>query len=364
VRRVQIDIGKIDKNLVPNGDTKRKDAVFYSLREDPFRLYGLYNTKEGDFFRRMSKEYTDSLGEGYTLMMGMTAGARARFKTDSPYIILRAETPTVTPYTATGTILAMKGFDLYFADENGQERYYQSFRPPVAFEEGYEAILEMPEGMHDMVLYFPMYNQLSNVYLGLANTAKLCEGGRYAVEKPILFYGSSITQGCSACRTGNVYSSILGRILNCDTVNLGISGGAKGQLPTAEYISGLELSAFVYDYDYNAPSLAFLQETYMPFLRIIREKQPDLPIVLVSMISREYPDLEKRKAFIRSQYEAMRAAGDEHIYFVDGQTLISDEEWDMTTTDVTHPNDFGFLRMAEGLAPVLRDILKGKKYGI
>ncbi len=361
---MEIDIEKIDKNLVPNGDTKREDAVFYSLREPPFRLYGLYNPGEEEIFRRMPKEYTDRIGEGYTLMMGMTVGARARFKTDSPYIILRAETPSVTPYTACGTITAMKGFDLYFVDETGEERYYRSFRPPVQFEEGYEAILEMPEGMHDMVLYFPMYNQLSNVYLGLADTAKLCEGGRYAVEKPILFYGSSITQGCCACRTANVYSSIAGRLLNCDTINLGVSGGAKGQLPTAEYISGLSLSAFVYDYDYNAPSLAFLQETYMPFLQIIREKQPELPIVLVSMISRTYPDLEKRKAFIRSQYEAMQVTGDKNIYFIDGQTLISDADWDFTTADVTHPNDFGFLRMAEGMVPLLRSILEGKKNGI
>ncbi|MBQ7033905.1 MAG: hypothetical protein IJN25_09645 [Clostridia bacterium] len=361
---MNFDIAKIDKNLVPNGDTKREDAVFYSLREEPFRLYGLYNAREERPFRRMPAEYTERVGEGYTLMMGMTAGARARFKTDSSYIILRAETPKVTPYTACGTITAMKGFDLYFIDEKGEERYYKSFRPPVQFEKGYEAILEMPEGMHEMVLYFPMYNQISDVYLGFQKTATLGGGRRYAIEKPILFYGSSITQGCCTGRTGNIYSSVVGRMLDCDTVNLGVSGGAKGQLPTAEYISGLSLSAFVYDYDYNAPDLAFLQETYMPFLRIIREKQPKLPIVLVSMISRVFPELEERKAFIRAQYEAMRAAGDENVYFIDGQSLISDTEWDMTTTDTTHPNDFGFLRMAEGMIPVLRGILEGKKNGI
>lgn len=358
---MQFDIEKIDKNLVPNGDTKREDAVFYSLRETPFRLYGLFNPGEEEIFRRMPKEYTDRVGEGYTLMMGMTVGARARFKTDSPYIILRAETPSITPYTAGGTITAMKGFDLYFVGDDGQERYYKSFRPPVTFEDGYEAILEMPGGMQEMVLYFPMYNQLSNVYLGLASTAKLCAGRKYKEEKPILFYGSSITQGCCTSRTGNVYSSILGRMLDCDTINLGVSGGAKGQLPTAEYISGLSLSAFVYDYDYNAPSLAFLQETYMPFIQIIREKQPELPIVLVSMISRTYPELDERKAFIRSQYEAMRTHGDKNIYFIDGQTMIGDTEWDVTTADVTHPNDFGFWRMAQGMEPVLRAIIEGKK---
>ncbi len=153
-------------------------------------------------------------------MNGMPAGARARFKTDSAYMIIKVETPSITPYTAGGSITAMKGFDLYITDSQGEERYYQSSRPPVAFEAGYEAILELPEGMKDITLYFPMYNQVSDLYIGLQEKAALLEGSGYKVEKPILFYGSSITQGCCVSRTGNIYSSILGRLLNCDTINL------------------------------------------------------------------------------------------------------------------------------------------------
>lgn len=363
---MQIDIEKIDKNLVPNGDTKREDAVFYSLREEPFRLYGLYNAKEERPFRRMPLEFTSRVekAEGYTLMQSMTVGARARFKTDSPYMILRAETPSVTPYTAGGTLTAMKGFDLYFIDEKGEERYYASFRPPVQFEEGYEAILEMPEGMHEFVLYFPMYNQLSDVWLGLKDTAKLSAGGRYKVEKPILFYGSSITQGCNATRAGNIYSSILGRWLDCDTINLGVSGGAKGQLPTAEYISGLSLSALVYDYDHNAPDLEFLEKTHMPFVDVIRAKQPTLPIVFVTMPDKRRPQLLERRALIRKNYETLKNAGDKNVYFIDGSVFFNGVEGDICTSDATHPNDFGFFRMAQVMEPILRGILEGKNNGI
>ncbi len=362
---MKIDIEKLDKNLVPNGNTKREDAVFYSVREEPFQIYGLYNPKTERPFRRMPTEYTSRVekAEGYTLMQSMTPGARVRFKTDSPYIILRAETPSITPYTAGGTLTAMKGFDLYFV-EDGEERYYRSFRPPVSFTEGYEAILEIPEGMHDMVLYFPMYNQLTDVYLGLKDTAKLSSGGRYAVEKPILFYGSSITQGCCASRTGNIYSSILGRMLNCDTINLGVSGGAKGQKPTAEYIATLELSALVYDYDHNATDLAFLEKTHMPFIEVIREKQPTLPIVFVSKPDKNDSQLLERRALIRKNYETLKNAGDKNVYFIDGSVFFNGMEGDLCTADGTHPNDFGFWRMAQGMEPILRKILEGNTNGI
>lgn len=361
---LQIDIEKIDKNLVPNGDTEREDAVFYSLREEPFRLYGLYNAKAERPFRRMPLEYTERVGEGYTLMQSMTPGARARFKTDSPYMILRAVTPSITPYTTNGTITSMKGFDVYIIEENGEERYYQSFRPPVAFDDGYEAIMEMPEGMQEIVLYFPMYNQLTDVYLGLKNTAVLCEGGRYKVEKPILFYGSSITHGCCASRTGNIYSSILGRILDCDTINLGVSGGAKGQIPTAEYIASLSLSALIYDYDHNANDLAFLEKTHMPFISVIREKQPELPVVFVTMPNRRFPDLLARRELIRKNYESLKNAGDKNVYFIDGSVFFQGTEGDVCTADGTHPNDFGFWRMAQVMEPVLRHVLEGKNNGI
>lgn len=357
---MKIDIEKIDKNLVPNGDTNREDAVFHSVREEPFRLYGLYNAKTEDMFRRIPKEKTDRVGEGYTLMGSMPIGARARFKTDSPYMILRVETPSVTPYTPCGTLTAMKGFDLYSVNEDGKEKYVSSFRPPVAFEEGYESIVELSGEMKDYILYFPMYNQVKELYVGLSDAACLLAGNNYKYEKPIFFYGSSITHGCNATRTGNTYPSILGRLLNSDIVNLGISGGAKGQIPTAEFIAESALSAFVYDYDFNAPNLVFLQETYMPFFKVIREKQPELPIVMVSMIRKDYREMMERKAFIRSQYEALKAAGDKNVYFIDGTTLIPDEEWDYATSDGCHPNDFGYVRMAEGLEPLLRRILEEK----
>ncbi len=355
-----VDVGKIDKNLVPQGETNRADAVFYNLREEPFRLYGLYQPREQRPYVRIPTEVTDQVNEGYTWMNRVLAGARARFATDSEYIILKVEVPSVTGYTASGTITAMKGFDLYIKNEKGIERYYASFRPPAAFESGYEAVLELPVGMKDITLYFPMYNQVNDVYVGLQEQAVLAEGSGYTYEKPIFFYGSSITQGCCVSRTGNIYSSVLGRLLDANTWNFGISGGAKGQLPTAEFIGQQDLSAFVYDYDHNAPNAEFLEATHDAFFQVVRAGNPTLPVVFVTKPDSGDPEREKRKAIIRATYEKAKAAGDEQVYFVDGENFFAGEEAaeDVCTSDGCHPNDFGYYKMAKGLEPVLREILK------
>ena len=65
--------------------------------------------------------------------------------------------------------------------------------------------------------------------------------------------------------------------------------------------------------------------------------------------------LERRK--IQQQcVEALRQAGDSRIFFHDGSDLLG-ADFDECTVDGSHPSDLGFLRMAEGLEPVLRKIL-------
>ena len=55
-------------------------------------------------------------------------------------------------------------------------------------------------------------------------------------------------------------------------------------------------------------------------------------------------------------YEKAKANGD-NVYFVDGNTYLGKEYWDCATVDGCHPNDFGFVKMAEGVLSVLREIL-------
>ena len=127
----------------------------------------------------------------------------------------------------------------------------------------------------------------------------------------------------------------------------------------ARYIAGLEMSAFIFDYDHNAPNVDHLRRTHEPFFRIVRQAQPQLPIVLVSKPDFDgYPDENReRRNVILQTYANAVAAGDRHVYFVDGETLFGRGDRDMCAVDGCHPTSLGFLRMADRLEPVLRRAL-------
>ena len=53
-----------------------------------------------------------------------------------------------------------------------------------------------------------------------------------------------------------------------------------------------------------------------------------------------------------------RAAGDKNVYFVDGISFNAIAHQYETTVDGVHPNDFGFVRMAEGIGATIRHALE------
>ena len=138
----------------------------------------------------------------------------------------------------------------------------------------------------------------------------------------------------------------------------------------AEYIADLNMSVLVIDYDANAPTVEHLRDTHYPFYQIIRNKNPDLPIILIShssvlygdyycgiAVSDKWGNFTDRKNVILDTYNRALAAGDKNIYFVDGAELFSGDEWDAVTVDGTHPNDFGFYKFACQLERYLKPLL-------
>lgn len=61
----------------------------------------------------------------------------------------------------------------------------------------------------------------------------------------------------------------------------------------------------------------------------------------------------------RETYRRALVQGDRHIAFLDGGRLFDGEMPDSCAVDGTHPNDLGFMRMAQQAAPALRELLRG-----
>ena len=278
-----MDINKLDKNLTVITDIDEPDVEFFDVREEPFEVYGLYDYKNGERFIRMPKDESSRVSTAVHNISLAPAGGRVRFCTDSEYIAINAK--MVSIYRGSHfTLVGGAGFDLYEDfPEFGSSRYVKTFIPPYNMTDGYTSKIKLgTRKLRYFTINFPTYSGLCALHIGVQKDAKLGEGMSYRSFEPIVYYGSSITQGGCASRPGNAYQAVVSRRLNIDFVNLGFSGNAKGEPAMAEYIAKLPMSVFVMDYDHNAPSAEHLKNTHYAFYKIIRDARPSLPIVLMS----------------------------------------------------------------------------------
>lgn len=346
-------IDEIDKNFKTTEVEVQCDNV-YEASDDRFTLYGL---TYDNGYRRMPEQIAKSINNNVEILHTHTSGGRLRFKTDSSCIKFRCEIPGVCAFPhmpLTGTT----GFDIY---ENNL--FKQCCVPPIDVKDGYSTLIQFPDSaMRDIMFHFPLYNEVTRVYIELEEGAQLQKATPYKYEKPVVFYGSSITQGGCVSRPGNAYPAILSRRLDFDFLNLGFSAGCLGEENMARYIAELDMEILVMDYDHNAPNAEHLKKTHEKFFQIIREKNPTLPVVFITRPDYIYdPTSDKRQAVIKETYDNAKANGDENVYFIDGKELWGEEETGSCTVDRIHPADLGHWRMAARIEPVLRDILVDNK---
>lgn len=355
-------IENIDKNLKIENSFLVDDLILYDIRNEPFDIYGLYNPKYEQVFKRLPDDVARSTSDGVESLAKNTAGGRVRFTTDSSYIAIKTIMPSITRLSHM-TLAGTSGFDL-FIDQGGKGTYKGTFMPPYDMTEGYESIIHFPNReTRSLTIHFPLYNDVSKLYVGLQADAHLGHGAEYAYSKPILFYGSSITQGGCASRPGNCYQNIITSKLNYDHINLGFSGSAKAEDTIVEYMASLDFSIFVCDYDHNAPSVEHLKATHEKMFLKIRGIHKSTPIILISR-----PDFDKdvdqniiRRDVIYKTYMNARSLGDQNVYFIDGERLFMNSNRDACTVDGCHPNDAGFVRIAEVVADTIDCILRKRK---
>ena len=342
-----MDIRKIDPNFNTVVSIDHTGYKFISATDACVRLYGVFH--DGEQYRRIPKDVAEGANPGVVSLATNTAGGRVRFVTDSRRIAIVAKMPNITRM-AHMAYSGIHGFDLYSGAS-----HVRTFLPRTDIVGGYEsehAFASAEERL--LTLNMPLYNDLSELYIGIDEDASISPAPDYTYESPVVFYGSSITQGGCASRPGTSYEAMLSRELDCNYINLGFSGSGKGELPVAKYIASLDMSAFVLDYDHNAPTPEHLRKTHMPFFMAIREAQPELPIIMLSRPKCILGDAEvERREIIHDNYLARVAAGDKNVYFIDGTTLMVPDG----TVDLTHPTDLGFRAMADGILPVLKKAL-------
>ncbi|MCQ2433148.1 MAG: SGNH/GDSL hydrolase family protein, partial [Clostridia bacterium] len=230
-------IEEIDRNLKVENALGRDDIVFMDAKSEPFRIYGLYDYKNQPRYIRLPAEVAEKTSPLVNELAYNTSGGRVRFATDSPFIAIRCKMPKIThdPGMAlTGT----SGFDLYVHRDDGHDTYHHTFVPPFDMKDGYESLQGgFDDGkMHTYTIHFPLYNDVDSLEIGLQAGAHLEAGAEYRPIAPIVYYGSSITQGGDVSRPGNSYQNIIAQRNNVDYINLGFSGACKAEDSMIEYL--------------------------------------------------------------------------------------------------------------------------------
>lgn len=291
-----------------------------------------------------------------------TAGFYVQFKTNATSIKghwkLTNEKLAFPHMAATG----VSGLDLYVKMEDGAWRWLGMGKPD-SIESTFMLVEGISEAPREYLLYLPLYNGIEFVKIGVS-PAFTVESVPTDLGKPIVFYGTSITQGGCASRPGMCSTAILGRRLNREIINLGFSGNGRMEPEVAKLLA--ELDPLVYFID-CLPNLMpeDVAERVEPFVNILRAAHPETPIVLAEGITYNNGILVESNAIenahswkaLRKAYENLLNQGTRHLYYqiAEGQLGFDGEG----TVDGVHPTDLGFHRQAGVYQLTLENIIKG-----
>lgn len=291
------------------------------------------------------------------------SGARLRFRTNTTALGIRVEYDR-PPDMKNMQSFGQSGVDLYVGNTYfGTEVADKEAKPGKVYEHIYFNFSEQPRTEREITLYLPLYIGVKVLSIGVDADAVINPPPPFVLSKPVVFYGTSITQGCCSSRPGVSYEAKIGRRLNLDYVNLGFAGAGNYEPALAHAVASIDASCYVLDGS-NLPTWQDLNERLGPFIKIIREAHPQTPILVTSPIY--YPrELTVGRARVgnwgkrevsRDVVAGLIAGGDHHIQLIDGTDLLSPAQGD-GSTDGVHPNDLGIQWITDGFARRIATVL-------
>lgn len=327
---------------------------YHSVNEPMFSIHGVLDENQEDHqFSRIildDIEIRDSLKK----QAMNTAGVRVRFRTNSNYLSLRFTGLARPGYSHPHhSEYGASGIDIYV-----NNTYSTTLLVPDC---GVSVQLADDENkqLHDVELFLPNFSRTKVIDIGLERGALIKTSKKY--EKSIVFYGTSITQGSGTSRASLSYPAIVSRRLNSDYYNLGFSGNAHGDREIAEIISNVNTDLFFLEFSRQAKTTnGSIGERLKMFYEVLRNKNPLLPIVVVSSIydSSERTgkiDIEERRKEFFEAYLHLKK-NDSNIHFVHGNDLLGKNDLD-GLIDGTHPNTLGASLIADRVTPYLDKLL-------
>ncbi|MGD1892962.1 MAG: SGNH/GDSL hydrolase family protein [Cyclobacteriaceae bacterium] len=332
------------------------------------KILGKFHAEEG--YHRLPATFQDRVRPPVWSLSRNTAGLAVRFATNAP--ALHAKWGLSGEKTLSNmTGFAVSGLDLYAWV--GEKWQYVNSGVPRSRTNDKKLISDMDSTLKEFLLYLPLYNGVESLSIGTDSAYSILPPQQLLIQndEPIVFYGTSITQGASASRPGMAYPSIISRRLNREVVNLGFSGNGLFEAAVGEALCQIEAGLYVIDCTHNAaPDI--IKANARDLIRQLHRCWPDTPILLVESIIREYAYfktsdattfgsmeyLKAQNASLSRTFQSARQEGIENIYYLPADDLLGDDH--EGTTDGTHLSDLGNYRMAAQLEKQILSIIEPK----
>ena len=281
-----------------------------------------------------------------------SAGICLEFITNAAAIQVRwtliSESLAMPHMPATG----VSGVDLYSRVKSGKWFFVANGQPQHVTN---TVTFNIPSGA-DNLLYLPLYNGVKSIEIGIPKekTISILNPSIRDQKKPIVFYGTSITQGGCASRPGLAATAIVSRELDVPVINLGFSGSGKMEPAMADLLSELDPSVYVLDCIWNMEA-EMVSLRVAPFVKTLRKTHPDTPILLAEDSNYRNISPTAKGKILHAIYEQLVKDGDKHLYFLSNEGMLgADAEG---TVDGCHPNDIGMIRQAAVFEKAVGEIL-------
>ena len=355
---------------------KASELKYYDVRELGLPVVGkpfedcvrTNDTISDGYFTRLPADLQNVARKSLWDLAQNSAGMAIRFRSNAKCI--GAEWKPLNNFGMSHmTPTGVRGLDLYTL-EDGEWLFVGAGQPNGKTSRNIFR-RNMKGEMREYIMYLPLYDGVIDLAIGV-DSAAVVEKPHVADlvpsknNLPIVFYGTSVTQGGCATRPGMAFPAIMERKLHKETINLGFSGNGRMDKCVGDKIAQIPASMYVIDCLSNC-TIDMVRDSTDHFVRAIVEANPDVPVILLSNYCYPYQyldeqfqkDTEEENALWKEFAEKFRKEGYKNVRYLDAYAkgnmkkspIGPDHEG---TVDGGHMTDLGFLRYADFLIKKLK----------
>ena len=324
------------------------------------------------YYDRLPAGVTTNVNGGVRGMKHHTSGMLFRFSTDSRKLHIRWVPYSSDCYMDHMPSTGHSGIDIYRYDSEKDKWFYvktgrvsRDKKDGKLTKEGSITLAWTPGT--PCIINLPLYNGIRAFSLGIDKDASVqaLPPRRSGIDKPVVFYGTSITHGGCCSRPGLGFVNLVGRHLDVPVVGLGFSGSGVMEYEMSEHLARIDASCYVLDCLWNMdmaanedkrfPGLRHVDRNYEPFIRNLRAKRPGVPIVMAEQCDVYCKGPNAKDKYMRGLYEKLVAEGWKDLVYLPKDAMYTGDF--EGTVDGCHPNDLGMMSMSEAFGKAVKEAL-------